>query len=66
MFILITCFAAQNRGQGLGFKIVGLGVVDKKALGTLATKLYVVLGTLVTTLLSMAEKEATAHGSGNL
>ncbi len=42
-------------------------MVDQKALSALATKLYVVLGTLITTLLSMAEEEVAAagHGSGS-
>lgn len=48
----------QNRGQGLGFKVPGLGVVNKQALGAWAAKLYVVLGALITALLSMAEEMA--------
>ena len=54
----LTCvLVLQNRGQGLGFKVPGLGVVDKKALGTLAAKLYVVLGTVITAMFAMAEEE---------
>lgn len=48
--------ALQNRGQGLGFKFSGLGVVDKKALAALAAKLCVVIGTVITALLAIAEE----------
>ena len=56
--VLTHLRAAQNGGQGLGFKVPILGVMDKKALMALAAKLYVVLGTLITALLAMAEDVA--------
>ena len=37
----------QNGCQGLGFKVPGLGVIDKKSMAAYAAKLYTALGTVV-------------------
>ena len=51
----------QNGCQGLGFKVPGLGVIDKKSMAAYAAKLYTALGTVVTTLLAF-EAERMAEG----
>ena len=56
----MCCYWHQNKGQGLGFKLVGLGVIDTKSLATYAVKLYGALVTLFTTLLAIQGKEELA------
>jgi hypothetical protein len=50
----------QNKGQGLGFKLAGLGVIDNKSMATYAVKLYSALVTVFTTLLTIQGKGGLA------
>jgi hypothetical protein len=54
----------QNAGQGLGFTVAGLGVIDKKSMGLYAAKLYTTLATVVATLLAF-ETERLAASTGD-
>ena len=56
----MCCYWYQNKGQGLGFKLVGLGVINTKSLKTYAVKLYGALVTVFTTLLAIQHEEELA------
>jgi hypothetical protein len=59
-----ACF--QNAGQGLGFKVPWLGVIDKKSMASYAAKLYTVLAAILTSLLALEpEGHAAASTAGD-
>ena len=58
-----ACF--QNAGQGLGFKIPWLGVIDKKSMAAYAATLYTALGSVVAALLAFEAEQLDASAGDN-